>query len=266
MSSHNIHIPGPSRFVSLNEVDSIAQNFSRAYRDHLGDVGLPLDVERFLDWLEISYYWNNLEESEGATCFARIDVNQGSTVEINEYYRDLFESRPEVFRICLGHEAGHLVLNHPGFFSKADTPTIFDKDDVCHFLHKESWNQYGLTSSEVSQRIAATKAAKQKLVKNAVLSPAAYNAIKLMDDKCELDWMFWQAEHFARCIAVPKDQLFEILEQEPLAYGWGSIYKLAKAFDVPPSSMTKRLEKLNLIEMDAEGKPVPVVNPQGSLF
>ncbi len=78
--------------------------------------------------------------------------------------------------------------------------------------------------------------------------------------------MFWQAEHFARCIAVPKDRLFEILEQEPLTSGWGSIYKLAKSFEVPPSSMTKRLEKLNLIEMDSEDKPVPVVNLQGSLF
>ena len=46
----------------------------------------------------------------------------------------------------------------------------------------------------------------------------------------------------------------------------GAIYKLAKVFDVPPSSMTKRLEKLNLIEMDAEDKPVPVVTMQGSLF
>ncbi|MEP6849480.1 MAG: hypothetical protein ABI999_11535 [Acidobacteriota bacterium] len=266
MGSHNIHIPRPSRFISLDDVDSIAQNFSGVYREHLGEVGLPLDVERFLDWLEISYYWDNLEESEGATCFARIDVNQGSTVEINEHYRDLFENRPEVYRICLGHEAGHLVLNHPEFFSTAGAPTIFNNDDVWHFLHKESWNQYGLTSSEVRQRIAATKAAKQKLVKNAVLSRAAYNAIKLMDDKCELDWMFWQAEHFARCITIPKAQLFEILEQEPLSPGWGAIYKLAKVFEVPPSSMTKRLEKLNLIEMDAEDKPIPIVTMQGSLF
>lgn len=266
MISHNIHVPRPSRFISLGEVDSIAQNFSRAYAQHIGEIGSPIDVERFLDWLEISYYWKNLEESEGATCFARIDVNQGATVEINEHYRDLFESRPEVFRICLGHEAGHLVLNHPDFFSTADAPTIFDNADVSRFLHKESWNQYGLTSSEVRQRIAATKAAKQRLVKEAVLSPASYDAIKLIDDKCELEWMFWQAEHFARCIAVPKNRLLEILEQEPLTAGWGSIYKLAKSFEVPPSSITKRLEKLNLIEMDSEDKPVPVVNMQGSLF
>ena len=266
MRAHNIQIPKPSRFISIDEVDSIAQNFSHAYREHLGDVSLMLDVERFLDWLEISYYWDHLEESEGATCFARIDVNQGSTVEINEYYRNLFENRPEVYRICLGHEAGHLALNHTEFFSTPDAPTIFKSDDVCRFLHKESWNQYGLTSSEVRQRIAATKAAKQKLVKDAVLIPAAHDAIKLMDDKCELDWMFWQAEHFARCIAVPKVQLFQILEQEPLSYGWGPIYKLAKVFEVPPSSMTKRLEKLNLIEIDAEGKPAPVISTQGSLF
>lgn len=267
MNFHGVQIPGPSRFISLDEVDSIAQNFSHAYREHLGDdLSLMLDVERLLDWLEVSYYWDNLEESEGATCFARIDANQGSTVEINEYYRDLFDNRPEVYRICLGHEAGHLALNHPEFFSKADTPTIFNNDGDCQFLHKESWNQYGLTSSEVRERIAATQAAKQKLVKNAVISPGAYNAVKLMDDKCELEWMFWQAEHFARCIAIPKAQLFEILEQEPLSYGWGPIYKLARVFEVPPSSMTKRLEKLNLIEMNAESEPVPVVSTQGSLF
>ncbi len=266
MISYNIHVPRPSRFINLDEVDIIAQKFSCAYREDGGVDGLPLDVERLLDWLEISYYWDNLEESEGATCFARIDVDQGSMIEINEHHRDLFEDRPEVYRICLGHEAGHLVLNHPEFFSTTDTPTIFQNDKVGHFFHKESWNQYGLTSSEVSQRIAATKAAKQKLVKNAVLSPAAFDAIKLIDNKCEPEWMFWQAEHFARCIAIPKAELLEILEQEPLSRGWGPIYTLAKVFRVPPSSMTKRLEKLNLIEMDAEGKPIPVISMQGSLF
>lgn len=266
MVLHNIHIQRPSRYISLDDVDLIAQNFSRAYEEHGGQDGLPIDVERFLDWLEISYYWDNLEETEGATCFARINLDQGATIEINEYYRDLFESRPEVFRICMGHEAGHLVLNHPEFFSPKDTTSFLNRENDCSFLHKESWNQYGLTSSEVRERITAIRVAKQKLVRNAVLSQAAYDAIQLMDDKCEPDWMFWQAEHFARCITIPSAQLFEILKHDPLSPGWAAVYKLAKVFEVPPSSMTKRLEKLNLIEMNVEGKPAPVISTQGSLF
>lgn len=266
MLSHNICIPRPSRYTRLEDVDVIAQNFSRMYREHLGKDVMPIDLERLLDWLEISYYWDNLEETEGATCFARIAVGQGAAIEINEYHRDLFETRPDVFRICLGHEVGHLVLNHPAFFSTMDAPPLLDGNDACRFLHKDSWSQFGLTSEEVRERITATKAAKEKLVKNAVISRVAYDAIQAIDDKCEPDWMFWQAEHFARCIAIPREWLFSIIEHDPLFAGWGAIYKLAKVFEVPPSSMTKRLERLNLIEMDAEGKPVPVATLQRSLF
>lgn len=266
MNFHNIHIPGPSRFISFDEVDSIAQNFDRLYREDSAENGLQLNIERFLDWLEISYFWDDLKELEGATCFARIDVDQGCTLEINEHYRDFFEGRPDVYRICLGHEAGHLALNHPAFFSTDDAPTFFDRKSESRFLHKESWNQYGLKGTEVKERIAATNAAKQTLVKNAVISSRAYDAIRLIDDKCEPDWMFGQAEHFSRCIAIPKAKLFEILELDPLSREWRRIYELAKDFDVPPSSMTKRLEKLKLIAIDADGKPMPIISSQGSLF
>lgn len=208
MNFHSVKIPGPSRFIGFDEVDSIAQNFDRLYREDTAEKGFQLDIERFLDWLEISYFWNDLKELEGATCFARIDVEEGSTVEINEHYRDLFEDRPDVYRICLGHEAGHLALNHPAFFSTDDAPTFFGRKGDGWFLHKESWNQYGLTSAEVGERIAATNAAKRTLVKNAVMSPKAYDAIKLLEDKCEPDWMFRQAEHFSRCIAIPKAKLY----------------------------------------------------------
>ena len=266
MNFHGVQIPVPSRFISFDEVDSIAQNFDRLYREQTAEKGLQLDIERFLDWLEISYFWDDLKELEGATCFARIDVDNGNTVEINEHYRDLFEDRPDVYRVCLGHEAGHLALNHPAFFSTGDAPTFFGGKADSRFLHKESWSQYGLTSTEVRERIAATNAARHILVKNAVISPGAYDAIKLIDDKCEPDWMFRQAEHFSRCIAIPRAKLFEILEQDPLRHGWGPVYSLAKSFGVPPSSMKVRLEKLNLIQIGADGKPMPVVSPQGSLF
>lgn len=266
MNFHSVQIPVPSRFVSFDEVDSIAQNFDRLYREHTAEKGLQLNIERFLDWLEISYFWDDLTEFDGATCFARIDVDRGSTVEINEHYRDFFEGRSDVYRICLGHEAGHLALDHPAFFLTDKAPTLLGRKDDSRFLHKESWNQYGLTSAEVRERIAATNAAKQTLVKNAFISPSAYDAIKLIEDKCEPSWMFGQAEHFARCIAIPKGRLFELLEQDPVGHGWGPVYSLAKSFGVPPSSMKIRLEKLNLIQIGIDGKPMPVVSSQGSLF
>lgn len=266
MNSHNIHIPRPSRFISLEEVDSIAQKFSRSYQEYLGEVGVPIDIERFMDWLEISYCWVNVGESDGANCFARIDLNRDTTVEINEHYKELFEKRPDVYRTCIGHESGHVVLKHIDCFSNADTPTLLSNPEIQYFLHKESWGQYGLSSSEVRQRKVSFRTLRDKLVKNAFLSPTAYNAIKSMEDKFEPEWMFWQAEHFARCIAIPTDELYDTLEREPLSSGWASIGRLARIFDVPLGSMRLRLEKLKLIEMDAEDKPVAVVNMQGSLF
>lgn len=266
MNFHGVQIPGPSRFISLDEIDSIAQTYERSYREGTAANSFPFDIERFLDWLEISYYWDNLQQTEGVTCFARINLDQRSTVEINEHYRAFFEDRPDVFRVCLGHEAGHLALNHPAFFSSSDAPAFFEPRDGHQFLHKQSWNQYGLTSAEVRERIMTAKAAKEKLLVNAMINKRAYDALKMIDDKCEPEWMFWQAEHFARCIAIPKDKLFEVLEVEPFTSGWSQVYRLVELFEVPVSSMRTRLEKLKIMELDGRGNPIAVVNPQPSLF
>jgi hypothetical protein len=86
-------------------------------------------------------------------------------------------------------------------------------------------------------------------VKNALISPKAYHAINSIHNKFEPEWMFLQAEQFARSVAIPSDRLYEVLEDEPLFSGWGSITRLAKIFEVVTGTMKTRLVKLKLIEV-----------------
>lgn len=261
MNTHGIVIPDFTEFTKHDVVDSVALTLSQAFRQHSKSKGQALDIDRFIDWLDISTEWDCFDDENSVSCFARIDLSTDDLIQINQNYQDLFESRPDVYRVCVGHEAGHIVLRHVSNFANSNNPSLFEdiSKDQPNFLHKNSWAQYGLSSGEVRKRQLALKAAQEKLVKNAIVSPKANQALREMENKFEPEWMFWQAEHFARCIAIPSDKLFAILENQPLYSGWRAIGELAGFFQVPLGTMKTRLTKLKLVEMDVDGTPIPIL-------
>ena len=112
-----------------------------------------------------------------------------------------------------------------------------------------------------------SKRLKDELVLKAVLDSEARQELRQLDEKFEPDWMFKQAEHFAKCLCIPQDKLFEVLEIMPLMKGWGSVYKLAEEFKVSPSVMKSRLQNLNLVEINTDNQPIPIPqNNQKELF
>lgn len=269
MINPNLDIPKPSKFVSFNTVDSIALQLSQLYRNESKNKqGYPLDCERFADWLELSIYSDEFDEPEGASFFAGLAISDGGTVYINEKHRSLFNERPDVYTICLGHEIGHATLKHLSHSSINQELPLFSENNQNEqfMLHSSSWFQYGLPKDEVEKRKNFSKQLKENLVKKAALDSKARQELRQLDEKFEPDWMFKQAEHFAKCLCVPQDRLYELLEITPLMKGWTPIYKLAEAFCVSSSVMKSRLLNLNLIEIDQNNQPVPIVLKQRTLF
>lgn len=268
MINLNLEIPEPSKFISFKTVDSIALEVSKAYRNESKNrQEYPIDCERFADWLELAIYSDEFNEPEGASFFAGLTLMDGGTVCINEKHRSLFDERPDVYLICLGHEIGHAVLKHLSHPSVNDDLPLFSENSKKEpvMLHSSSWFQYGLPKKEVEKRRTISREMKDDLVKTAAINSEDRRLLKQLDEKFEPEWMFKQAEHFAKCLCIPQDKLFETLEFIPLMKGWNSIYKLSESFGVSASVMKSRLLTLNLIELDNNNQPIPILH-QDRLF
>ena len=253
-----INVPTPSRFVKHAVVDDIALACNKLYRERNPEQhGTPLDTDLFVDLLEISTVWEDIEEPEHAAFFANFSLDNDGLITINERHRDLFEKRPDVYSACLGHEAGHCVLRHWEKNLPEGTLSLFADSSAQQprLFHKSSWFQYGLSHEEVEERKKQEKAFRDKLVNKALISETARKTLDQMSDRFEPEWMFRQAEHFSLCLRIPKDYLLARLEEGWEYTSWRGIYRLAERFGVSGSMMKTRLEKLQLVELGPDGKP-----------
>jgi len=253
MLSIDIEVPPPSRFVPDDQIDEIALAYNQAYRVSSNKASFPVDIDRFIDRLEIPVSWEEIEEPDEALLLARYAPENGGSITINKRHQDLFVKRQDVYASCLGHEVGHRVLCHCDHAEfNVDTPSLFDDPLVKpRLFHRSSWHQYGMTKEEVLER----KALEQELVKLAAKNERARQAIAQMQNRFEPEWMFWQAEHFSLCFLVPKDRLVVQLEEGWNFNSWYPIYRLAERFGVSSGMMRRRLVKLKVIEIGDDGQP-----------
>jgi Zn-dependent peptidase ImmA (M78 family) len=265
----HIEIPEASKFNSHETIDLVALKFNQAFRDQSKNkLRFPLDIDRFVDWLEVSILSDNFEEPEGASFFASYSPDEGGKIYVNEAHRQLFDKRPDVYLACIAHETGHHILRHIDTSSLNKQSCLFGDESSSPkpLLHKSSWNQYGLSADEVKKRQEELRLRRNQWVKEALINPKARQALDLIDNHFEPEWMFRQAEQFSRCFCIPRDCLFEILEEIVLVAGWQPIYKLAEHFGVSATTMKLRLLKLELIEIGADGKPYPISRHSQSAF
>lgn len=266
MLSIKVTVPPPSQFNKDEVIDSIATAYNQAYREHSDNKqGYPVDMEYLIDLFEIAMLYESIEEPDGAIFLARYTPAPEERITINQQHADLFEERPYVYASALGHEVGHRALRHSDL-SKAgtSTPSLFgDEKPTTQHFHKSSWGQFGMTKEEVVQR----KALVQQIAKQAVVNEQARQVITQLQRFYEPEWMFWQAEHFSRCLLIPKDRLLEQLENSWDLSRWSSIYRLAEIFGVSGSIMRRRLEKLGIIKIVDDGQPHSIQRPkQADLF
>lgn len=256
----NINAPAPSRYVSHQVVEDVATQCNHVYRKQIGaKKGYPVDTEKLIEVLRVRLMWEPVDEPEDAIFFACYSQHgDEGEITINKKHRKFFESRPEIYSSTLGHEIGHCILNHYNFGSSIGTPSLFpDIQESLPCFHKSSWFPYGLSRAEVERLKTLERKVQEKLVKKALVDGKSRSAIEHLKDKYEPEWMFRQAEHFSRCLLIPKDSILELLEESWDFNSWATIYRMAEMFKVPASMLRIRLEKMGIIEVGSDGKPHP---------
>ena len=256
------------QYFSKSEIDSMALKVIQRFRETSNKKNFTFDIDRLVDWLNLGMLVENMDEPDGASFFAGCLPDNGGTICLNQKYCDLFDERIDIYKNCVGHEIGHIFLKHLDEYSNELNPSLFEgfqKPPI--FLHKSSWYQYGLSSDEIKQRIKKTEDLKQRWTQLALVNCKARDALKEITNKFEPKWMFYQAEHFSLCLAVPQDELFELMETIPLVAGWRPLYQYRDAFQVSITAIKVRLHKLDLIDFDEKGIPFPKTNSnQNTLF
>jgi hypothetical protein len=242
--------PNPSQWVPHTRVEEIASECYGRYADERRDDAVVVDPETFLDLcLGVSIFWDEIDEPPDALVFATYDEETGTgRVTINSTHRSFLESRPEILRSSLGHEAGHAVLRHyEALNATTSLPSLFDEpDEPRRLYHRSSWVHESLSREEIAElRLVAAHHA------------TARQILQRVDDTFEPDWMYWQAQHFSMSLLIPKVKLDQLLEQSWDLSGWGGIYELARRFRVSPSMMRTRLSKLGIIVIGPDGRPRP---------
>jgi hypothetical protein len=254
----NIHAPPPSKYVSNQVVEEIANQCIFIYRRETGEKKqYCIDTAKLIETFRINLIWQTVEEPEDTIFFACYSQH-GSEGEIavNKKHRRFFDSRPDVYHATLGHEIGHCILNHHNFGGSPGTPSLFgDIDFSTRGFHKSSWFPYGLSHTEVERLKALEGKVKQRLARKAALDDKSRDMLDRLSDKHEPVWMFRQAEHFSRCLLIPRDRLLGLLEGSWDFSSWATIYRAAEMFKVPASMLRIRLEKMGVIEIGKDGKP-----------
>ena len=261
-----IEVPNPSRYLKHDVIDRVALEYNKSYRQaSTNRAGFPVDIEHLIDLLEIAMLWEDIDEPEETLFLAKLSRYPQERITINQRHSDLFDERPCVYASALGHEIGHKVLRHSDHPElNVAAPTLFSPDgQEPRCLHKSSWGQFGMTREEVLKRQALVK----EITKQALVNEQARRVISQLNSFHEPEWMFWQAEHFSRCLLIPKDRLLEELENARELGRWSGIYRLAERFGVSGPIMKGRLVKLGIIEIAKDGNPRHICTPrQESLF
>src|SRR5262249_1264186 len=155
MLSVEIEIPKPSPKVSHDVVETISTAYNRAFREKSpAHKGKLLDVDRLVDFLEISMLEEERDEPDDAKILASAqnELDRGVMIVVNKRYRDLFKERPDVYAAVIGQEIGHIVLGHLDVLAQPSQQTSLlfdDKQKSSPRLHKNTWGWYGLTKKEI---------------------------------------------------------------------------------------------------------------------
>lgn len=241
-----------NKFTKHDLVEETATVFNKEYRKAFSSDGFKVEIEDFIDqYFEIGILRDNIDEPEGARVFANLDDDNGIKIIINSKHQELFDSKPQFLKSSIGHELGHFVLGHLKKINRgANNLSLFaNEDDEPEIkkptLHRAFWRYNGLSPEDLSA-----------LVKAAFQDEKARKILKMLDNKFEPDWMFYQAEHFSMCFLIAKDLLVEKIEKENYSFtSWPPVYNLAKTFDVSVTMMCVRLQKLGFLILNENNKP-----------
>jgi transcriptional regulator with XRE-family HTH domain len=266
----SIEAPAPSKYVSYTTVEEVAAQCVDAYRKETKERrAYSIDPVQLAEVFKIRITWQTVVEPPEAIFFAcYIQQGHQGQIQVNKAHRQFFETRSDIYRATIGHEIGHCILNHHALGALEESGSLFpDLAASTTYFHKASLFPYGLSQSEVQRLKVLERKVQEKLVKTAAVDNRYRDRLHQLNSKFEPTWMFRQAEHFARCLLIPKDRIRSLLEGSWDFNSWTTVYKWAELFEVSASMMRSRLEKLGIIEIGPDGRPRLGANAnQKSLF
>lgn len=246
-------MPKPTKFLSDEEIEEKAAEVLDAHVEGgRRNPKLPVDVDTLTECaFRFRVSWEALEDPPGCRTFAALVPTPQSDLFttkliLNEKFSDFLHSHPEIERLTRGHELCHWVIHiDEGILRSGTLP--FDSTEPEVRFHRAQYAAASLSAEE-----------KSLLASFALKDERAYKALKgrtVETDGCiEPDWMHRQAEHFAACLLVPRQPLYEELENGADPSFYGTHVRLAELFGVSKRVIQIRLKKLSLIEEDEPGR------------
>lgn len=216
------------RFLRNTEIDSIAEQRLAEYEQKYGAISPPVPIEKVVAQVyNLTLEWEEIEEAPGETILGGLNP-EDRLIVINTRHLSVFEEKPGLERSTIGHEAGHWEFDVDK--SAIGHPKLFDTHSVIsHRRHA------GLRLVEIFSGEACA---------------AQFLEALRRKDTSDQERI---ANRFSAALSMPRSLLQNASKDFNLLF-WPDLYRLAKLFEVNISAMTVRLQQLNLLYIDKEGR------------
>jgi hypothetical protein len=186
----------------------------------------PISIERFVESvLGLNFLWDRIEELPGETILGALKPKD-QLIILNETHVALFEEKPGLLRMTIGHEGGHWDM----FFDKTtlEHPPLLATDDD---------DPFALRSSRVGEVEA------MKLLISSAEGQDLFREIRHRSDEPDEARV---VNRYAAAILMPQQLLHEYALTIDRTK-WPALYQLAETFAVTISALTVRLQQLDLL-------------------
>lgn len=188
-----------------------------------GTLEFPIDVERIAEQIfGLKLLWDAIEEEPGETILAGLEAHKRVMV-FNESHCNLFESKPGLYRMTLGHELGHWDLYPVGGGSQRTLGMSAES---------RVYRSSGIGSLSVPIAFLNSDAGRDFLirVRSRTDSPRESAVVN----------------RYASALLMPEEEVrarVRLIDRTQ----WPQLYRLAEHFGVTISALVVRLEQMNLI-------------------
>lgn len=222
------------KFWRNDAIEALAQERLQQLEQVLGrPISAPVRIDRIAEAvLELDFLWDEIEELEGEVILGAIRPHQ-RLILLNEKRRKLFEEKAGLEHFTKGHEMGHWDL----FVDKSvlDHPELFDRDasGVSSFRHSKAGGVWVLES--------------------ACREPEGQELVRRVMSRVDRGDEARAVNRYAGAILMPQQLLRTDVEaRRPRA--WPELYRMRDKYNVTISALTVRLQQLDLLYVDENGK------------
>jgi Zn-dependent peptidase ImmA (M78 family) len=246
-------MPKPVQYLKDEEVEEraalVLDKHVEGGRKH---PATPIDIDTLTECdFRFKVVWKPIEDPAGCRTFATLRPVLNSDLfvaelTLNENFRVFLNENPEIERLTRAHELCHWNLHIDEGKLRTGLLPFGEISSVARY-HRSHYSDSSLSDDQ-----------KNRLARFAVKNDQAHRMLKPREHdpeaSIEPQWMHRQAEHFAACLLVPRQPLFETLENGDDPAFYGTHVRLADTFRVSKRVIQIRLKKLGIIEEIGYGR------------